>query len=189
MQMGTTAKKADATGVSAVEEQKSDDQSLATGAAASAAVEKLEPDSEISGPLNLVLSKELRDAMSLELREALEQIEQGFGDLTKPGDVFNLGQQFDVINAVTIDDYLDKTTGELKVKHVFQLQFSDGVVRNIMQSTARPRKALAEAFRLARGLGGRLRMGPYKMSRKAIPNQIQAAYIFEQQAGFGIRNN
>lgn len=141
-------------------------------------------DPKDSGAMQLSLSQESLDAMTKELREALHQIANGFGELTAPGIIFGMDQPFYVIDAFTIDDYVDQTTGEEKTKHVFRLEFGDGVVRSVMQSDARPRRVLAKAFMLATGLGGRLKVGPYKFDKKAIPRQIQPAFIFSPQPGF-----
>lgn len=154
------------------------------------AIDKAEPpevaadDPQDSGQLQLTLSPETLEQMSKELRDALAQIANGFDSLTKPGEIFDTDQSFYVIDAFTIDDFVDQKTGEEKVKHIFRLEFDGGVIRNIMQSDARPRRILAKSFMLARGMGGRLRQGPFKMEKKTITGQIQPAYIFAQQPGF-----
>lgn len=132
------------------------------------------------------LSAEARDLMTRELLEAMHQVQSGFGTLTAPGEIFKLDQVFHVVDAITIPDYVDQTTGEEKVKHIFCLQFADGVARNVMQSDARPRRVLANAFSTARQLGVAIKAGPYKYASKPIPRQMQPALIFEQQAGFAI---
>lgn len=126
----------------------------------------------------------LRAQMSLELQEALRQIEAGFGDLSKPTDVFNRGQEFWIIDGFTIPDYEDKATGEVKTKHIFRCETAEGLIFSMMQSDARPRRVVARALTLAAGLGGRLRFGPYKLEKKKIVGQIQDALIFVPQAGF-----
>lgn len=155
-----------------------------------AAIEKTEapevaPDTKEPEALVLSqLSQQTVDLMTQELRTALHQIEKGFGELTAPGKIFEMDQPFYVVDAFTIPDYVDQTSGEEKIKHVFTLEFDGGVVRNTMQSDARPRRVLAKAFMLVNQLGGRLRIGPYKYEKKPIPRQIQPAFIFVQQPGF-----
>lgn len=130
------------------------------------------------------ISQATLDSMGVELQSLLHQIDTGFGELTAPGLVFQMDQPFDLIDGFTIRDYLDRTTGEEKIKHVFRLEFDGGVVKNVMQSDARPRRVLARAFELINQMGQKVRMGPYKFSKKVIPNQIQPAFIFTEQSGF-----
>lgn len=144
-------------------------------------------DGDVSGPLDLALSPQAQDALMLELNEALHQVTEGFQTLTKPGDIFALAQPFDVVDAITINDFVDRKTGEEKVKHIFKLEFPDGRVMMTMQSDARPRRVLASAFQKARALGRRVRVGPYLYESKKIEGQIQPAFIFTQQAGFQSR--
>ncbi len=144
-------------------------------------------EGDISGPMQLVLSPELQDKLMLEFQEALHQVEAGFGSLTAPGDVAAMQTPFDVIDAITIDDFEDRKTGEVKVKHVFALELPDGRVLHTMQSDARPRRMLANMFRAARSLGQAIAAGPYTYEKKVIPGQIQAAWIFAQQPGFKVR--
>ena len=144
-------------------------------------------DGDISGPLTLALSQTARDDAMRQFMEELHRVQEGFGDLTKPGDIYKMDRAFDVIDATTITDYVDQKTGEVKTKHVFKLQFAEGDVRMVMQSTAGPRAALASLFASARLLGERIAVGPYKFTEKAIPHQIQAAIIFVQQPGFAVR--
>ena len=141
-------------------------------------------DGDVSGPLALALSQSLQDEAMQKLIESLHQVKEGFGDLTKPGDIYKLDTPFNVIDATTITNFVDQNTGEEKIKHVFKLEFPDGTVRLVMQSNARPRAILAEVFTQARLLGERIVAGPYKFEQKPIPRQIQAAYIFKQQPGF-----
>jgi len=141
-------------------------------------------DGDVSGSLLLALSQDAQDEAMRTLIEGLHQVQEGFGELTKPGDIFNMDRSFNVIDATTINDFTDQNTGEVKTKHIFKLEFSEGDVRLVMQSDARPRAILASVFTRARLLGERIVAGPYKFSRKPIPRQIQPAYIFTQQPGF-----
>lgn len=129
------------------------------------------------------MSQEETDRLLRELNESLYQAEQGFGQLTKPSEIAASEQAFTIIDAATINNFLDTATGEESVKHVFRLQFDDGRVAQIMQSNSRPREVLADCFIKARALGARLAMGPYKLVAKA-GKQIQPALIFEQQSGW-----
>lgn len=140
-------------------------------------------DGDISGPLRVALSQAMQDQLALEFQEALHQVESGFGALTAPGDVAKMGVPFKVIDAITVDDFFDRSTGEIKVKHIFKLEFEDGRVVCTMQSDARPRRVLADAFRKARAVGARLEAGPYLYEKKDV-GQIQPAWIFAQQPGF-----
>lgn len=139
---------------------------------------------EPAGPLTLGIPDDLRAQMSLELQQALHQIETGFGELISPTKIYEAGQQFHVIDGFTVGDYEDRQTGEISTKHIFRLETEDGVVLNMMQSDARPRRVIAKACMLAAGLGGRLRIGPYKLEKKKIIGQIQDALIFVPQPGF-----
>lgn len=162
---------------------------------ASEAVSKNEPqtqalattgDGDVSGPMQaaLGLSKEMRDQLSLELQEALHQVEEGFGALTSPTDVAAMGIPFTVIDAVTITDYEDRAKGEILTKHVFKLQLADSRVLFVMQGDARPRRVFASVFQKARAQGMRVEAGPYLYEKKPIPGQPQPAWIFVQQPGF-----
>lgn len=142
---------------------------------------------DVTGSLSAVLSVATREALAGELAELMHQVQEGFGELTAPGEVFKAGEVFDVIDAITINDYLDMRTGEEVAKHIFRLQYPDGRVVCVMQSDARPRRVLARTFAVGRALGDPVVAGPYKYVKKAIKNQIQAAYIFEQQPGFRVR--
>ena len=144
-------------------------------------------EGDVAGPMQLALSQELQDKLMLEFQEALHQVESGFGSLTAPGDVAAMQTPFYVIDAITIDDFEDRQTGEVKVKHIFRLQTEDGRILNTMQSDARPRRVLANMFRAARGLGKRVAAGPCLYTKKVIPGQIQPAWIFDQQAGYRVR--
>lgn len=141
-------------------------------------------EGDVAGPLALALSSDATDRILAELSDALHRIEEGFGNLTAPGAIAVADRPFVIVDAMTVDDFVDKTTGETKVKHIFKLQFPDGDVKLTMQSDAGPRRILADAFRKARLVGHTLTVGPYKYVKKTIPGQIQAAYIFEQQPGF-----
>lgn len=131
------------------------------------------------------ISPELRDKLTAELQKALHSIETGFDVLTKPGDIEKTGVTFSVVDALLIPDFIDKRTGEESEKCIFRLQYDDGRVVTVMQSAARPRKVIAQAFESAMQLGVRLTMGPYKFVRKGV-GQIQDAVIFEQQANFRV---
>lgn len=144
-------------------------------------------DGDVSGPLSLALSQETQDKLLQELHDALHQVSEGFGDLAKPTDIFSRGEVFHVVDAVTIPDYLDRRTGEEKVKHIFKLQFADSRVALVMQSDARPRRMLARQFTIARALGRGAIAGPYKYEAKPIPGQPQPALIMVQQPGFQAR--
>lgn len=130
------------------------------------------------------ISQATLDSMGVELQGLLHQIDTGFGELTAPGLIFQLDQPFFLIDGFTIRDYVDQTTGEEKMKHVFRLEFDGGVIKNVMQSDARPRRVLARAFELINQMGQKVRMGPYKFTKKPIPRQIQPAFIFSEQVGF-----
>lgn len=144
-------------------------------------------DGDVSGPMELAFSSEMQDKILSDLLQGLHQVKEGFGELTAPTKIAALDQTFNVIDAITIPDYLDKTRGEELVKHVFKLEFADGVIKFVMQGDARPRAALAAVFQQARLVGKRVIAGPYKYAQKAIPGQPQAAWIFEQQPGFDAR--
>jgi len=143
-------------------------------------------DGDVSGPLELALSPEAQDRLMQELQESMHQVAEGFGSLVAPGDIAKQGEPFSVIDAITVPDYLDRRTGEEKVKHIFKLEFPDGRVQLTMQSDARPRRMLARSFQIARTLGQRIKAGPYLYEQKVIPNQPQPAWIFAQQKGFSI---
>src|SRR5689334_4070904 len=97
---------------------------------------------DVSGPLHLAISDAARDVLIQKFQEKIHRVKTGFDALTKPGDIHKQGQPFWVVNALTIDDYLDKRKGELLTKHVFQLEFEDDRVVNIMQGDAGPRREL-----------------------------------------------
>ncbi len=143
-------------------------------------------DGDVSGPLSqaLGLSRDTQDRLLQELQESLHQVSEGFGDLTKPGDIYDMRAPFSVIDAITIPDYVDQKTGEEKVKHIFKLELEDGRVLLTMQSDARPRRVLASIFTRARAIGAKAKAGPYLYEKKAITGQIQPAFIFVQQKGF-----
>lgn len=143
-------------------------------------------EKEISGSLDMILSQSRKEDIIIRLRGLLGQVAEGFGDMTKPSDIFKMDQPFYVIGASTIDDYVDTNTGEVKTKHIFRLEFENGLVKNIMQSSARPRAVLAECFVLAAQIGGRLRCGPYKFTEKNT-RKPQPALIFSEQQGFQCR--
>lgn len=157
---------------------------LATNAGASP--DEYKDEQDIGGSLDMVLSQGVRDSLMLEMREMLEQVTEGFNELTKPSDIYKMDQPFIIVGALTIEDYEDKNTGELKTKHIFRLQFEDGIVKNIMQSTARPRAVLAKMFYAARQLGLGVACGPYKFTEKAT-GKPQPALILAQQKGFACR--
>lgn len=139
---------------------------------------------DVIGTLDLSLSQEMRDSLTAEFLDALHQVQEGFGELTAPGDIFATGLPFFVVDAATIEDYEDQSTGEVKIKHIFRLEFADGTVKSVMQSDARPRRVLAKAFTSVRKLGARMKAGPYMFEKKLIPRQIQPAFIFRQMPGF-----
>ncbi len=91
-----------------------------------------------------------------------------------------------IVDAMTINDYEDRNTGELSTKYVFILEFPQGDVSAIMQSASRARAEIAETFQLARALGGKAHMGPYKMEEKNT-GKPQPALIFVRQPGFEAR--
>lgn len=157
---------------------------LTTPTATQATALQTSGDGDVSGPLALALSQEMQDQLLRELQDALHQVSEGFGDLAKPTDICDRGEAFYVVDAITIDDYLDKRKGEILTKHIFKLQFEDGRVALVMQSDARPRRTLAKQFTTARALGCSAIAGPYKYDKKAIPGQPQAALIMVQQPGF-----
>lgn len=140
---------------------------------------------DVSGPVQLALSTETQDRLLQEFQSAMHQVQEGFGDLAKPTDIYAQGLPFTVIDAVTIDDFEDKRKGEILVKHIFKLEFEDGRTMLTMQSDARPRRELAKLFTRARALGARVKAGPYKYEMKDV-NQPQPAFIFAQQPGFQV---
>lgn len=144
-------------------------------------------DGDISGPLNVALSQGARDEVLRKFLEDAHRVQESFGELTAPGDVFKMNRAFAVVDATTISDFVDQNTGEVKTKHIFKLVFPEGDVKMVMQSDAGPRASLASLFAGARLLGERIEVGPYKFDQKPIPRQIQPAYIFVQQPGFGVR--
>lgn len=143
-------------------------------------------DGDVSGSLMLALSQSGRDEALRQFMEELHRVQEGFGDLTAPGDVYKMDRPFDVVDATTIPDFVDRKTGEVKVKHIFKLQFPEGDIKMVMQSNAGPRATLASLFASARLLGERITAGPYRFAQKDT-GQIQPAYIFVQQAGFAVR--
>ena len=144
-------------------------------------------DGDISGSLMLALSEGARDEVLKQFLETAHRVLEGFDDLTKPGDILKTDRAFDVIDAATITDYVDKDTGEVKTKHLFKLQFPEGDTRMVMQSTAPPRAAVADLFTLARQTGQGIVLGPYKFGTKNT-GRIQPAIIFVQQPGFKLRS-
>lgn len=143
------------------------------------------PSGDVTGPMRLALSQAMQDQLALEFQEAMHQVESGFGSLTAPGDIAAMKTPFKVIDAITIDDFEDRKTGEIKVKHVFKLEMADSRVFFTMQSDARPRRALADFFRKGRAVGARVEVGPYLYEKKDV-GQIQAAWILVQQPGFQV---
>jgi hypothetical protein len=141
-------------------------------------------DGDVSGPLMLALSQTKQDELILAFQEALHQVQEGFGELAKPRDLCAQGLPFNVIDAITIDDFEDRRNGEILTKHLFKLQFEDNRIAWVMQSDARPRKIMAQTFTRARALQMRLRAGPYKFAPKVIPGQPEPAQILVQQPGF-----
>ena len=134
----------------------------------------------------MALSEQARDVLIQKFQEKVHRVKTGFDALTKPGDIYKQGQPFFVVNALTVEDYLDKRKGELLTKHIFQLEFEDDRVVNIMQGDAGPRRELAELFITARTLGASAKAGPYLFTEKPIPGQPQPAYIMVQQPGFEV---
>lgn len=147
-------------------------------------------DGDVSGSINLALSlsQETQDKLTQEFADLFSQVETGFDALTNPTAIATgqstAGVPFHVIDALTIDDYLDRTKGEILVKHIFRLEFPDGRVMNTMQGDARPRRTLARLFTVARSKGMKIKVGPYLYEKKPIPGQPQPAWIFTQQPGF-----
>src|SRR6267142_2237008 len=139
-------------------------------------------DGDVSGPLQLALSTETQDKLMQALQESLHQVSEGFGDLIAPGKICAMDLPFTVIDAITIPDYVDKKTGEEKVKHIFKLEFEDGRVMLTMQGDARPRRILASMFQQARALGAKAKAGPYRYAPKEV-NNINPAYVFVPQKG------
>lgn len=132
---------------------------------------------------DLHLSQDVRDRLSLELAELMHAVEMGFDKTTKPSDILAAGQVFDIVDGILIDNFEDRTTGEVKSKCVFRLEYPDGRVVNVMQSAARPRAVYAQLCETARSLGLSFRAGPFKFAKKGV-GQIQDAVIFEQQPGW-----
>lgn len=135
----------------------------------------------------LGLSQATVERLTLELKEKLHSITIGMDDRTKASSILERGDSFNVIDAVTIDDWENKDTGEIQKKHIFVLEFPQGDIQVIMQSHTRNRGELAETFALARALTGKAVMGPYKMIAKPIAGRPQPALIFERQPGFQAR--
>ncbi len=135
---------------------------------------------------SLGLSQATVERLTLELKEKLHSITIGMDDRTKASNILKRGDAFNVIDAVTIADWEDKTTGEVQTKHIFVLEFPQGDVQVIMQSHTRNRAEIAKAFELARALTGRALMGPYKMVEKST-GKPQPALVFERQPGFQAR--
>lgn len=173
--MVKTAKDAAGEAVSENANQQATQQSIAL-------VETKEGD--VSGPLQLALSQSMQDQLTIEFQEALHQVESGFGVLTAPTEVAAMQTPFYVIDAITINDYEDRSKGEILVKHIFKLELQDGRILHVMQGDARPRRVLASLFQKARAVGARLEVGPYLYEKKPIPGQINPAWIFAQQPGF-----
>lgn len=131
----------------------------------------------------LNLSQDVRDRLSLELAELMHAVEMGFDKTVKPSDIAASGQSFFIVDGLMIDNFEDRTTGEVKSKCVFRLEYDDGRVVNVMQSAARPRAVYAQLCETARQLGMSFRAGPFKFIKKGV-GQIQDAIIFEQQPGW-----
>lgn len=135
-----------------------------------------------------LLSPEMQNQLDQEFLELLHRVQTGFdapvnataiatGESTK-------GQPFDVIDALTISDYLDKQKGEIMTKHLFILEFPDGRVITTMQSDAPPRAAVARLFTVARMRGMKIVAGPYLFVQGPKKSQPQAPWIFEKQPGW-----
>lgn len=160
-------------------EAPSNDQAIAKQETASGEA----PGLALSAIASLGLSQATVEKLALELKEKLHSATIGLDDRVKAGKIMERGDQFMIIDAFTVVDYLDKSSGEVSDKHVFVLEFLQGDVSAIMQSTTGPRKEIADIFQLARALGGKALMGPYKMEEKNT-GKPQPALIFARQPGF-----
>lgn len=181
--MAKTANSAEGVGVSERDETTAATAQTATENAQALAVSAT---GDVTGPIELALSSSERDEIIKQFREKLHRVKEGFANLTSPGKVFEMATPFHVIDAITVTNFTDKQTGEVKVKHIFKLEMPDARILYVMQSDAPPRATLAEMFRDARALNiNRLKAGPYLYEKKDV-KQIQPAYVFTQQPGFDI---
>jgi hypothetical protein len=96
---------------------------------------------EISGSLDIALSADTQDALALELRELMGQIGEGFGELTKPSDIFAMDQPFWIIGAATIDDFMESRPARLRRSIFFALSLRAASSRQLCnQRHARVRR-------------------------------------------------
>lgn len=180
--MSTKTAKDAASGAVSNETEKKDE--TATGQELATTDQRQDIGAVIGG---LGLSQATVERLTLELKEKLHSITIGMDDRTKASAILERGDPFMVIDAVTIEDWENKDTGEIQKKHIFVLEFPQGDVQVIMQSHTRNRGELAETFALARALTGKAVMGPYKMAAKPVAGRPQPALIFERQPGFKAR--
>jgi hypothetical protein len=173
------------TSVSNHEQQPNEQQSTAVATQAQNMKVETSPTGDVSGPLDLALSQGMRDELVRELLESIARVKEGFGTLVKPGTLYDQGRSFHVIEAFTVNNFVDRDTGEIRTKHLFKLQFDEGDVATIMQSDTGPRGELAGLFTRARALGGKIMAGPYKFETKDT-KRPNPAFIFVQQPGFDI---
>lgn len=136
--------------------------------------------------VNLGLSPTLYDKLSLDMRKALHAVEMSWDVLAKPSDIAKRGDVFYLIDALVLDDYIDKRSGEAVSKCVFVLEFEDGHIETVMQTAARPRIALATGVESARLMGAAYKAGPFKfVARRSAGNTTpNDAIIFEKQNGW-----
>lgn len=134
--------------------------------------------------VNLNLSREAIDKLSIDMRKALHAVEMGWDTLAKPSDIAKGGEVFYVIDGLVIEDYMDRRSGEEVAKCVFVLEYEDGRIDTVMQSAARPRLMLCKAVENARLLGASFKSGPYKYVTMSVKGQSQDAVIFEKQPGW-----
>lgn len=149
-----------------------------------AAIQKTDPGETSVDDLEII-DPELLRQFAQEFEGLANEITMGFGNTKPAGDIVRDGREFFLINAATTD-FLNKKTGELETKQVFQLHFPTGEIAVVMQSNANIRAKYARLFTSARMIRRPIVAGPMKYIERGQPVAGNMPIIFEQQPGFKI---
>jgi hypothetical protein len=115
----------------------------------------------------------------LDFQRALSAVSEGFDDFYKVEDLVQNQRLFTILDAYTITDFEDKSTGEVSDKFVFKLAFEDsGETVKIMQASSGVRKQIVALFERGRLEGISVELRHYRMTTKST-GQIQPAKIFD----------
>lgn len=143
------------TATATAEETSTDDQSLVKPEQNQ--MQKQQPMNMQSGSMENVL----------DLQRALQAVSSGFDNFDKVADILEKDAMFNIIDAYTVPDFVDQTTGEVSDKIVWKLEMQDGGdIKQCMQSMSGIRKQIVKLFEIGRIEGYKIELRNYKFKQK-----------------------